>query len=108
MGGIIRDFLVTLRGGVGDERDPASNMKTKYTKHQVARSAKPDGERFNVMYLIKNVQQLRATYQIRLLAFRAVDKKMKLVLRVPASCEFDASLRDLIERCGKAVFRENM
>ena len=83
-------------------------MQTKYTKHQVARSAKPDGEKFNVMYLIKNVQKLRATYQIRLVAFRAVDNKMKLVLRVPASCEFDSSLQDLIERCGKAVFRENM
>jgi len=83
-------------------------VETKYTKYQVARSAKPDGERFNVMYLIKNVQKLRATYQIKLLAFRAVDKKMKLVLRVPASCEFDSSLQDLIERCGKAVFRENM
>jgi hypothetical protein len=83
-------------------------METKYTKHQVARSAKPDGKEFNVMYLIKNVPRLRATYQIRMLAFRAVNKKIKLVLRVPASCEFDSSLRDLIERCGKAVFRENM
>lgn len=83
-------------------------METKYTKHQVARCAKPDGEKFNVMYLIKNVQRLRATYQIRLLAFRAVQEKRKLVLRVPASCEFDTSLEDLIERCGKAVFRENM
>lgn len=83
-------------------------MQTKYTKQQVARSAKPDGEKFNVMYLIKNVQKLRATYQIRLLAFRAVDNKMKLVLRVPASCEFDSSLLELLERCGKAVFREDM
>jgi hypothetical protein len=83
-------------------------MEVKYTKHQVARGAAPDGERFNVMYLVKNVPKLRATYQIRVLAFRAVEKKMKLVLRVPASCEFDDSLQGLIRVTGNAVLREDM
>ncbi len=67
----------------------------------------PDAETFNRMYLIKNVLKLRATYQIRLLAFKAVDKKMQLILRVPKACIFDMSLNDLIRQCGKSVMREN-
>jgi hypothetical protein len=82
-------------------------MDRKYTRHQVLRSARADGERFNVMYLVKNVSTLRATYQIKLLAFKAVTKKMRLVPRVPAHCEFSPSLVDLLETCGKAVIRED-
>jgi hypothetical protein len=59
------------------------------------------------MYLVKNVSTLRATYQIKLLAFKAVTKKMRLVPRVPAHCEFSPSLVDLLETCGKAVIRED-
>jgi hypothetical protein len=82
-------------------------MEVKTTRQQVARGAMPDAEAFNRMYLIKNVLKLRATYQIRLLAFRAVEKKMQLILRVPTACVFDDSLNDLIKKCGKAVAREN-
>jgi len=82
-------------------------MEFRNTRHQIARSAMPDAEAFNKMYLIKNVSKLRATYQIRLLAFRAVEKKTKLILRVPVSCEFDRSLDELIKTCGKSVLREN-
>lgn len=82
-------------------------METKTTRNQVARGAMPDAEAFNRMYLVKNVSNLRATYQIRLLAFRAVEKKMQLVLRVPLACVFDASLNDLIGKCGGAITREN-
>lgn len=82
-------------------------MEVKTTRHQVARGAMPDAEAFNRMYLIKNVLRLRATYQIRLLAFRAVEKKMQLILRVPTACVFDNSLNELIKKCGKAVAREN-
>lgn len=82
-------------------------MKIKTTRHQVARGAMADAEAFNRMYLIKNVTKLRPTYQIRLLAFRAVDKGMQLVLRVPASCAFDPSLDELMRICGKAMMREN-
>jgi len=67
----------------------------------------PDADAFNKMYLIKNVSKLRATYQIRLLAFRAVEEKKKLILRVPSSCEFDRSLMDLMKQCRNAVIREN-
>lgn len=82
-------------------------MEFKATHHQVARSAMPDAEAFNRMYLIKNVSRLRATYQIRLLAFRAVEKGMQLILRVPEACVFDDSLNDLMDKCGKSVAREN-
>lgn len=82
-------------------------MEMKATRHQVARSAMPDAEAFNRMYLIKNVSRLRATYQIRLLAFRAVEKGMQLILRVPEACIFDDSLNELMRKCGKSVAREN-
>lgn len=67
----------------------------------------PDAEAFNRMYLVKNVSSLRATYQIRLLAFKAVEKGMQLVLRVPSTCVFDETLNDLISKCGKSMIREN-
>jgi len=59
------------------------------------------------MYLIKNVSKLRATYQIRLLAFRAVDSGTKLILRVPKFCKFEPSLKELIKTFGKSVLRED-
>ena len=82
-------------------------METKHTIRQVARGAMPDAEAFNRMYLVKNVSSLRATYQIRLLAFKAVEKGMQLVLRVPSTCIFDETLNDLIKKCGKSMIREN-
>jgi len=75
-------------------------MDAKYTRNQVLRSALPDAEKFNVMHLVKNVSKLRATYQIRLLAYRAVGNKMKLILKVPAHCEFSTSLQALIDTQG--------
>lgn len=77
------------------------------TKHQVPRGTRADGEKFNRLYLIKNVQLLRATYQVRLLAFRAVTEGLKLVLKVPTSCEFDSSLSDLIKKTGNTILRED-
>jgi hypothetical protein len=82
-------------------------MNSRQTRHQVARSARPDAEQFNRMYLVKIVSKLRATYQIRLLAFKAVDTKTKLILKVPKSCEFDESLNELIKICGNAVIRDD-
>lgn len=82
-------------------------MEFKNTSYQIARSARPDAEAFNRMYLIKNVSKLRATYQIKLLAFKAVDSGTVLVIRVPKSCEFDRSLKKLMKVCGKSILREN-
>lgn len=82
-------------------------MNSTTTRHQVARGTRADAEAFNKMYLIKNVSTLRATYQIRLLAFKAVDEGKKLVLRVPIACKFDKSLNELINTCGSSILRED-
>jgi hypothetical protein len=67
----------------------------------------PDAERFNRMYLIKNVSTLRATYQIRLLAFMAVESKKHLILREPTTCVFHESLEALVKLCKRSVVRED-
>lgn len=67
------------------------------TRRHVARGARPDAEKNNKMYLIKNVSQLRATYQIRLLLYRAIQEGTKLVLDVPESCELSIPLKILLK-----------
>lgn len=67
------------------------------TKRHVARGARPDAEVNNRMYLIKNVSELSATYQIRLLLYRAVQEGTKLVLDVPKSCVLSAPLKALVK-----------
>jgi hypothetical protein len=51
---------------------------------------------------------LRATYQIRFLVFKAVESHKKLMLKVPPSCQFHASLKGLIKMNGKTVKREDL
>ena len=87
--------------------ETAIELKRRYTSCQVARGAVPDAEKFNRMYLIKNVSTLRATYQIRLLAFMAVESKKQLILRVPTTCVFHESLEALMKLCKKSVIRED-
>lgn len=82
-------------------------LKRRYTSWQVARGAMPDAEKFNRMYLIKNVSVLRATYQIRLLVFKAVESKTQLVIRVPTACVFHESLEALVNSYKKSVIRES-
>jgi hypothetical protein len=77
------------------------------TKHQVPRSARADAEQFNRLYVIKKVTTLRATYQMRLLAFRAKSEGLKLVLKVPSGCKFDHTLSELIRKTGKTIVRED-
>ena len=80
---------------------------TVHTRHQVPRGARADSEKFNRLYLVKNVGVLRATYQIRLLTFRAVSEGLKLVLRVPKSCQFHSSLINLMKSTGAVILRED-
>ena len=47
-------------------------MDSRYTRHQIPRGARADAETNDRIVLVKNVPLLRATYQIRLLAFRAL------------------------------------
>ena len=83
-------------------------MELKYTRHQVPRGSRPDAETIDKIYLIKNVSILRATYQIRLLVFKAMESHKKLILKVPQLCQFHASLKDLIKMNGKTIKRENL
>lgn len=75
-----------------DEKDTFEFVMTKW---QVARGARPDAELNGTMYLIKKVSKLRATYQIRLLLYRAVQSGAMLVIDVPKSCELTGSLQRL-------------
>lgn len=71
-------------------------MKLRYTRHQVARGTRPDAEAGNKLYLLKKVSTLHATYQVRLLAFRAQQEQKQLVIRGPAELKPGSSLRDLM------------
>lgn len=77
------------------------------TRHQTPRGTRTDAEKFNRLYLVKNVSTLRATYQIRLLAFRAVSEGLKLVIKVPKTCIYHSSLLDLIKKTGNVILRED-
>lgn len=78
-------------------------MELKQTKHQVARGTRPDAETFDKLLLIKRVSELRATYQIRLLAYRAVQESRKLVIEVPKECKVHSGLRELTKQYPKNV-----
>ncbi|MFM1976770.1 MAG: hypothetical protein RL145_1616 [Pseudomonadota bacterium] len=72
-------------------------MEFALTRRQVARGTRPDVEINNKLYLIKNVSELRATYQIRLLLYRAMQERTKLVLDIPKSCKFSKPLMALVK-----------
>jgi hypothetical protein len=72
------------------------------------RGTRPDAETAEKIYLIKRVPTLRATYQVRLLLFRAAQQGKKLVLRVPATCQFDDALRELLRARPAASEREDL
>ncbi len=71
-------------------------MKFRYTRHQVARGAMADAVVDGNQFLIKNVMMLRATYQIRLLAYLASTTRKKVVLMLPRDAVYHSSLRDLV------------
>ncbi|ESW89752.1 hypothetical protein X753_16725 [Mesorhizobium sp. LNJC399B00] len=65
------------------------------TKWHVARGARADAEINNKIFLIKNVSEMRATYQVRLLLYRAVQEGTRLVLDLPKECKLSANLKAL-------------
>jgi hypothetical protein len=71
-------------------------IRLRYTRHQVPRAVRADAETYDQIMLIKNVSTLRATYQIRLLAFKAAETGKKLVIKVPKRCRVDGTLKDLV------------
>ena len=78
-------------------------MQCRYTRHQVPRGVRADSETFDKIILVKNVSTIRATYQVRLLAFKAVETGKKLVIIVPKYCQVDRTLRELAKGLPKTV-----
>lgn len=70
-------------------------MEFKYTKHQTVRGTRPDDESFDKIFLIKNLSELRATYQVRMLAYMAFKKGKKLVIQLPKGAKLHSSLKEL-------------
>jgi hypothetical protein len=78
-------------------------MEYKQTNYQVARGTRPDAESFDKLLLIKRPSELRATYQIRLLTYRAVQEGRQLVIEVPRECKIHSSLRELTKQYPKNI-----
>jgi hypothetical protein len=89
-------------------RETVVTLKHRYTQNQVPRGTRPDAADFSRFYLIKNVSKLAATYQIRLLAYRASEAGKNLIIRVPKSCEVQPSLNRLIRDMGRTVVVEKI
>jgi hypothetical protein len=70
-------------------------MEFRYTRHHVTRGTRADIVVANRLYLIKNVCVMHATYQVRLLAYRARLEGMTLVINLPAGCKIGPTLRRL-------------
>ena len=83
-------------------------LEQRYTRHQVPRGALPDAEQDDKIYLFKNVSTLRATYQVRLLVFRAAQTGKRLVVRVPRACKLHPTLAALRREAGKALLIERV
>lgn len=73
-------------------------MEFKTTKHQVARSTRPDAETYDKIHLFKNTLMLRATYQVRLLLFKAVMEGRKFIINVKKECIIHDDLKDLVKK----------
>lgn len=72
------------------------------------RAVRPDAETADSVILVKNVASLRATYQVRTLAFLAGARGKQLALMVPAGCRFAPDLEDLIRAAPRLIRRENL
>ena len=70
-------------------------MKFRQTKWQTARGARADAEAHDKLFLFKNVSELRATYQIRLLLFRATQEGKKLLIDLPKTSRISPDLMTL-------------
>jgi hypothetical protein len=71
-------------------------MEFSYTKHQTPRGAKADAEVGDKVYLIKGASQLRLTYQIKMLAYMAQTRGMKLIIKLPKESKAHESLKKFV------------
>ena len=67
------------------------------------RGALADAETGSLIYLFKNVSELRLTYQIRLLAFRAKNENKKLIIRIPKECRIHSLLSEFSKSLGRVM-----
>jgi hypothetical protein len=72
------------------------------------RGSRPDAETPASLILVKNVSRLRATYQVRLLALRALEERRTLLLRVPPHCTFEEDLAGLCTAAPGLIVREDL
>jgi hypothetical protein len=76
----------------------------RYTRHQVARGARPDVTNGGgTWYLMKFVSELHLTYQIRFLVFAAGGAGARLTVRVPRSCRLSPPLRAFVKANKAAI-----
>lgn len=73
------------------------HIECMYAKHQVMRTAMADDFFNNKWYLIKCCDELRATYQIKILLFNAIAKKGQLIIKVKKECLLGNDLKQLIK-----------
>jgi hypothetical protein len=85
-----------------------STMPSRFTRHQVHRATLPDAETNSRIYLIKNVSLLHATYQVRLLLYKAEQTGKKLVLRIPKACKFGRDLAEMRREYAKSIVVERV
>ena len=78
-------------------------MEFQQTKRQVARGARADAETSDKLFLFKKVSELRATYQIRLLLYRAIKEGKKLVIDMPKASKIHPSLKTLMRDYSKHI-----
>src|SRR5688572_26355724 len=78
-------------------------VRLQYTRHQVPRGTRADAEIGNKLYLLKKVLVLHATYQVRLLAFRAQQEGKQLILRVPRGFKAAPSLKALMNELAGVI-----
>jgi hypothetical protein len=69
---------------------------SRFTKHQVPRGARPDAIKGDRVYLIKAVERMRLTYQVRVLTAEAQDRGMRLIIRLPKSARVSSDLRAFV------------
>jgi hypothetical protein len=73
-------------------------VEYRYTRHQVARGARPDASDGGTWFLLKYVSELHLTYQIRLLTFAAAQSRARLFIRVPKRCRLSPPLSDFVKQ----------
>lgn len=56
----------------------------------------PDAENTEALYLLKNVSELRLTYQVKLLTYMAHTKGKKLHIRLPSTAKVSPALQEYV------------